>query len=184
MIFKGATEVKATDARNGKSKCAQISTHKEQLFSIILTYIHFGICVWCFCNPSMSFGVHVTQRQGFQCNTSPSLFGSEDVVWHDKTWSCCMDSIWHLYCTLLWRHNDHDGVSNHQPNGCLLNRLFRRRSKKTSKIRVTGLCAGNSPGPVNSPQKGPVTAENVSIWWRHHECRRLHHGMKSSTFIL
>ena len=28
---------------------------------------------------------------------------------------------------------------------------------KTSKIRVTGLCAGNSPGPVNSPHKGPVT---------------------------
>ena len=54
------------------------------------------------------------------------------------------------------RHNDHDSVSNHQPHGCLLNRLFRRRSKKTSKLRVTGLCVGNSPGPVNSPHKGPV----------------------------
>ena len=42
-------------------------------------------------------------------------------------------------------------VSNHQPHGCLLNRLFRRRSKKTSKLRVTG--------PVNSPHKGPVTRE-------------------------
>ena len=59
--------------------------------------------------------------------------------------------------TLHWRHNDHDGVSNHQPRGCLLNRLFRRRSKKTSKLRFTGLCVGNSPGPVNSPHKGPVT---------------------------
>ena len=28
---------------------------------------------------------------------------------------------------LQWRHNDHDGVSNHQPHDCLLNRLFRRR---------------------------------------------------------
>ena len=46
---------------------------------------------------------------------------------------------------LHWRHhdNDHGGVSNHQPHGCLLNRLFRRRSKKTSKLRVTGHCAGN-----------------------------------------
>ena len=61
------------------------------------------------------------------------------------------------YISLRWRHNDHDGVSNHQPHGCLLNRLFRRRSKKTSKLRVTGLCVGNSPGPVNSPHKGPVT---------------------------
>ena len=58
---------------------------------------------------------------------------------------------------LQWHHNDHDGVSNHQPRGCLLNRLFRCRSKKTSKLHVTGLCVGNSPGPVNSPHKGPVT---------------------------
>ena len=54
---------------------------------------------------------------------------------------------------LRWRHNGHDSVSNHQPHHCLLNGLFGCRSKKTSKIRVTGLC-GN--------------AENVSIWWRHH----------------
>ena len=55
--------------------------------------------------------------------------------------------------TLPWRHNDHAGVSNHQPHGC----LFRRRSKKTLKLRVTGICVGNSPGPVKSPHKGPVT---------------------------
>ena len=59
--------------------------------------------------------------------------------------------------SLQWRHNGHDGVSNHQPRGCLLNRLFRRRSKKTPKLRVTGLCVGNSPGPVYSSHKGPVT---------------------------
>ena len=58
---------------------------------------------------------------------------------------------------LQWRHNYHDGVLNHQPHGCLLKRFFRHRSKKTSKLRVTGLCVGNSPGPVNSPHKGPVT---------------------------
>ena len=62
-----------------------------------------------------------------------------------------------LTLTLRWRHNDHDGGSNHQPHGCLLNRLFRRKSKKTSKLHVTGLCVGNSPRPVNSPHKGPVT---------------------------
>ena len=57
--------------------------------------------------------------------------------------------------TLQWRHNGCDGVSNHQPHVCLLNRLFRCRSKKTSKLRFTGLCVGNSP--VNSPHKWPVT---------------------------
>ena len=44
-----------------------------------------------------------------------------------------------------WRYNERDGVSNHQPHDGLLSRLFRQRSKKTSKLRVTGLCAGNSP---------------------------------------
>ena len=59
--------------------------------------------------------------------------------------------------TIHWRHNGRDCVSNHQPHDCLLNRLFGRKSKKISKLCVTGLCAGNSPGPVNSPHKWPVT---------------------------
>ena len=59
--------------------------------------------------------------------------------------------------SLRWRHNDHNGISNHQPHHCLFNCLFGRTSKKTSKLRVTGLCAGNLPGPVNSPYKWPVT---------------------------
>ena len=53
--------------------------------------------------------------------------------------------MWRLWSSLQWRHNGCDGVSNHQPHHCLLNRLFRCRSKKTSKLRVTGLCVGNSP---------------------------------------
>ena len=67
---------------------------------------------------------------------------------------------WQNY-SLHWRHNDHGGVFNYQSHGCLLNRLFRRRSKKTSKLRVTGHCAGNSPGPVTSPHKGSVTRKMV-----------------------
>ena len=58
---------------------------------------------------------------------------------------------------LHWRHNRHDSVSNHQPYDYLLNRLFRRRSKKISKLRVTGLCAGNSPETGEFPHKWPVT---------------------------
>ena len=75
------------------------------------------------------------------------------------------------YCnkTLQWSHNGHDSVSNHQPYACLLNRLFRRRSKKTSKLPITGLCAGNSPGTGEFPAQIASYAENVSIWWRHHD---------------
>ena len=72
-------------------------------------------------------------------------------------------------CTLHWCHNDHDGVSNHQPHECLLNRLFRCRSKKTSKLRVTGLCVENSPGTTEFPAQMASNTENVSIWWHHHE---------------
>ena len=74
-----------------------------------------------------------------------------------------------LVDTLQWRHNGHDSVSNHQPHDCLLNRLFSRRSKKTSKLRVTSLCAGNSPGTGEFPAQMASDTENVSIWWRHHE---------------
>ena len=52
---------------------------------------------------------------------------------------------------------------NHQPHDCLLNRLFRRRSKKTSKPRVTGLCVGNSPVTGEFPAQMACNAENVSI---------------------
>ena len=68
----------------------------------------------------------------------------------------------------LWRHNGHDVVSNHQPHDCLLNRLFRCRSKKISTLRVTGLCAGNSPVTGEFPAQMASNAENVSIWWHHH----------------
>ena len=60
------------------------------------------------------------------------------------------------------------GAPDHQPHNCLLNRLFKRRSKKTSKLRVTGHCAGNSPVTGEFPAQMASNAENVSIWWRHH----------------
>ena len=73
-----------------------------------------------------------------------------------------------LYKTfaIRWRQSGRDSVSNHQPH----DRLFRRRHKKTSKRRVTGLCAGNSQGTGEFPAQMASYAENVSIWWRHHGC--------------
>ena len=86
--------------------------------------------------------------------------------------SCITDPLWKeatvTASSLQWRHNVRDSVSNHQPRDCLLKRLFRRRSKKTSKLRVTGLCAGNSPVTGEFPAKMASNVENVSIWWRHH----------------
>ena len=77
--------------------------------------------------------------------------------------------------SLQWRHNERYGVSNFQRHDCLHNRVFRRRSKKTSKFRVTGLCVGNSPVTGKFPSQMASSAENVSIWWRHNvTCYMLH----------
>ena len=82
----------------------------------------------------------------------------------------------YLISSLQWRHNGRGSATNHQPHDCLLNRLFRRRSKKTSKLRVTSLCAGNSPGTGEFPAQMASNAENVSIWWRHHVYITCHGG--------
>ena len=71
--------------------------------------------------------------------------------------------------TLYWHHNERDGISNHQLHDCLLNHLFTCRSKKTSKLHITGLCEGNSPVTGEFPAQRASNAENVSIWWRHHD---------------
>ena len=90
------------------------------------------------------------------------------------------------YCfdSLQRRHNEHDGVWNHQPYDCLLNYLFRRRTKKTSKLRVTGLCEGNLP--VNSAQEGPVRQKCFHLMTSScevHECHHLSNYEQHNTWI-
>ena len=67
--------------------------------------------------------------------------------------------------SLQWLHNEHNGSSNHQSLDC----LFRCRSKNTSKFRVTGLCEGNRSITSGFPLQRASNAENVSIWWCHHD---------------
>ena len=59
-------------------------------------------------------------------------------------------------------------ASQSQPHDCLFNRLFRRRWNKISKLRVTGLCVGNSPVTSEFPTQKASNVENVSIGRRHH----------------
>ena len=95
-----------------------------------------------------------------------SLFGH----WTKKTPRFCITGSLSGESTgpLRWRHNERDCVSNHQPHCCLLKRLFGRRSKKTSKLRVTGLCEANSSETGEFPAQRASNAKNVPIWWRHH----------------
>ena len=73
-----------------------------------------------------------------------------DRKFHPKLYNVCnylsmlISKLMHVSKKALWwRHNGHNSISNHQPHDCLLYRLFRHRSKKTSKLHVTGLCAGS-----------------------------------------
>ena len=62
-----------------------------------------------------------------------------------------------VFYALQWRHNEPDCVSNHQPHDCLLNRLFRHRSKKHQSSASLAFVRGIHRGTVNFPHKGSVT---------------------------
>ena len=66
-----------------------------------------------------------------------------------------------MVAIMLWRwcHNVRDGVSNHRCLDYLLNRLHMRLSKKTSKLRVTGLCEGNPPVTSGFPSQRASSVE-------------------------
>ena len=51
-------------------------------------------------------------------------------------------SVKEMAMILQGRHNEQDGVVNHQPHDCIVNCLFRRRSKKASKFPSMALCGG------------------------------------------
>ena len=76
---------------------------------------------------------------------------------------CRLLGEWSLYTEpkLIYHYsdvnNERNGVSNNRRLDCLHIRFFRRRSKKTSKLPVTGFVWGIHRWPVNSPPKGPVT---------------------------
>ena len=83
-------------------------------------------------------------------------------------------------CALRWRHDGRVVVSNHQPRDCSLKRPFRRRSK----LRDTGLCAGNSPMTGEFPAQMASHAENVSIWWRHHGLFTVNDILRTSSGVI
>ena len=68
-----------------------------------------------------------------------------------------------IFLTLRWRHSESHDVSNYRRLDCLLYRLFTRRPKKPPKLRITGLCEGNSPVTGEFPAQKASDAENGSI---------------------
>ena len=44
-----------------------------------------------------------------------------------------------------------------------------RSAQIKENIRVIGLCVGNSVVTGKFPAQMAINAENISIWWRHHD---------------
>ena len=146
------------------------SQHKSyRLSPLQMAFAHVMATVagWSHCSSSCD-----------ECIYEASLYGNPE--WHStlKLFNQfkAMSRLMKLRCyiprhdgsVLQWRHIGRDDISNHQPHDCLLKRSFRRRSKKTSKLRVIDLCEGNSSVTGEFPAQRASYAENVSIWWRHH----------------
>ena len=130
--------------------------------------------LWVFVRPSYFCGFHAFSNKPLRelinwVGTLIMVLPSPDYVLGTLWW---LGEQFLRVCSLRWRCNDRVGVSNHQPYDCLLNRLFRHGWKKTSKLRVTGLCEGNSPVTGEFPAQRASNAENVSIWWGHHVTNR------------
>ena len=88
---------------------------------------------------------------------------------------CVLKTAWHVFYNRTYLMLDNRSAISHALPQVSAKRavdrednVFRRRSKKTSKLRVTGLCAGNSPGTGEFSAQMASNAENVPIWWRHH----------------
>ena len=137
----------------------------------ILTFPQYGIpgivsFIWTILSPTVlkllsdfvCFVVHYMNTRGLEKGHIAII-----ILVINNIYAVCRNSA------LQWRHNERDGVSNHQPQDCLVKHLLRRRSKKTSKLRVIGRCAGNSPGTGEFPAQTASNAGNVSIGWRHHD---------------
>ena len=79
-------------------------------------------------------------------------------------WEHLWSGIW---CTSQWRHNERDSLKS--PASRLFTQLFiQMQFKVTPKLCVTSLCV---PVTGEFPAQRASTAENVSIWWRHHAKR-------------
>ena len=151
-----------------------------------LTLFELGAACWTLSRIDILYMLHIFQHicvmmyrfcNNATTNFNPHMYFSLLSGWRDTCkhlykflWRKCYLLLMMInisYRPLLWRHNGCDGVSNHQPRDCLLNHSFMCRSTIKQKLRVTGLCAGDSPVTGEFPAQMASNAENAPIWWRH-----------------
>ena len=168
--------------------CHVISYHIISYHIILYSWYHSYLIPWQFtyklkwlCLHALNYSYNVWITYGSDIKTNDQFFIETRITRNKTCWrhaghkctpqmpqSARLTNVI-LLQPLQWRHNGCDDVSNHQPRDYLPNRLFRQRSKKTSKLRVTGPCEGISQVTGEFPAQKASNAENVYIWWRHHD---------------
>ena len=81
----------------------------------------------------------------------------------------------HLVKSLQWRHNERDGVSNHQPHSIVYSGADQRKHQSSASLAFV---QGIHRRPVNYPHKGPLrrkmlpfhSTRMMATSCRHHLC--------------
>ena len=137
------------------------------------------------------------------CLTTPSHYLNQycfifnEILWHSLQSNVYLNTedqspicVWGLH---VWNHSHVFQGTISSYNDVIMSAIAsqitsvaivysRRRSKRTSNLRVTALCAGNSLVTGKFPVQRVSNAENVSICWRHHDnvlranVSRVHNG--------
>ena len=137
------------------------NTHKGPLNHLCIhMFIFFQVMsmIWVlFLNIYNKPCIFAAHKQGM---TSPH----HRQIWKTNCHFCyCLKWLAFVTCNYTyhipyhWHHNERNDVSNHQPHDCLLNHLFRHRSKKTSNSASLAFMRRIHQWQVNSPHKGTVT---------------------------
>ena len=178
-------EIALLSSKHGKRKFCyrpSISLMSKQLLMVLqndllqrnrvyVTVVIFPICLKLF----------------MQMHTIPILLMP---TMHIMQWVYHRKYIYVMFCLMLlhyhfqnshWHYSDVTmGVMASQISSVsinLLNRLFRHKSKKTSKLRVTGICEGNSSVTGDFPAQRASNVKTFSIWWRHPEICELNRSL-------
>ena len=131
-------------------------------FSLSDSRVHFGHFTWCF----------FVNKMDPELSSNQIIFEKKQHIWLIAVWPVPAGSLALLSTneySLQWCHNECDSISNHQPHDCLLNRLFRHISKKTSKLhqwipRTNGQPCGKCFHLMTSSCIFPLVIHKMQ-WW-------------------
>ena len=140
----------------------------------MLTKLNQQICKHCF-SRYMDFGADkwFWDLELFchcrVCDIPVIKYGNQFGYWYSIVHYRTILLTVELKQSLQWRHNERDGVSNHQPHDWLLN-LYSGADQRKPQSSVSLSFVREIPRATGEfPAQRASNAEKVSTWWRHHD---------------